>query len=139
MKKTPAKQPNPELENQLKRALADYQNLVKRVNEDKQEFVKYVSASVVSKFLPILDDLERAQAHLKDEGLRLTIDKFKGVLQAEGVTEIKLINTIFDPKTAECSELVPGLKDSIIAVIIKGYTLNGQVIRPARVKVGKGE
>ncbi|MCX6816970.1 MAG: nucleotide exchange factor GrpE [Candidatus Beckwithbacteria bacterium] len=125
------------LENQLKRTLADYQNLTKRVEADKQEFVKFVSASLIAKLLPILDDLERAQEHLKNAGLQLTIDKFKSVLQAEGVSEIKLLNTVFDPKTAECSELVAGQPNLILAVVQPGFYLHDRVLRPARVKVGK--
>jgi len=129
---------NIELENQLKRALADYQNLVKRVNEEKAEFVKFVSQGLLLKLLPAVDDLRHAQAHLKDAGLGLAIDKFKAALAAEGVAEMNLLNTVFDPKTAECLELINGKKDYIIEIVQPGYTLNGRVLRPARVKVGKG-
>ena len=48
---------NLELENKLKRALADYQNLVKRVNEEKSEFVKFFSRELILKLLPVFDDL----------------------------------------------------------------------------------
>ncbi len=126
------------LENQLKRTLADYQNLQKRVVVDQQNFVKFANAVLLTKLLPVLDDLEKAQEHLKNNGLQLTIDKFKSVLQTEGISEIKLLNTVFDPKTAECAELVPGKKDYIIEIVQTGYALHGRVLRPARVKVGKG-
>lgn len=126
------------LENQLKRTLADYQNLQKRVVSDQQDFVKFVAASLIAKLLPVLDDLEKAQEHLKNAGLQLTIDKFKSVLQAEGISEIKLLNTLFDPKTAECVEIIPGKKDYIIEIVQTGYALHDRVLRPARVKVGKG-
>lgn len=124
------------LENQLKRALADYQNLVKRVNEDKQDFIKFANADLLAKLLPVLDDLEKTQEHLKNAGLQLTIDKFKSVLQAEGISKIKLLNTVFDPKNAECVELIPGKKDYIIEIVQTGYALANRVLRPARVKVG---
>lgn len=130
--------PTQTLENQLKRTLADYQNLQKRVVADQQDFVKFANAVLLTKLLPVLDDLEKAQGHLKNAGLQLTIDKFKSVLQAEGISEIKLLNTPFDPKTAECAELVPGKKDYIIEIVQTGYALHGRVLRPARVKVGKG-
>jgi len=134
------KKPSPAqtLENQLKRTLADYQNLQKRVAGDQQDFVKFANAVLLTKLLPVLDDLGKTQEHLKNAGLQLTIDKFKSVLQVEGVSEIKLLDTVFDPKTAECAELVPGKKDYIIEIVQTGYTLNGKVLRPARVKVGKG-
>jgi len=134
------KKPSPTqtLENQLKRTLADYQNLQKRVVADQQDFVKFANAVLLTKLLPALDDLEKTQEHLKNAGLQLTIDKFKSVLQAEGISEIKLLNTVFDPKTAECVELIPGKKDYIIEIVQTGYALQGRVLRPARVKVGKG-
>lgn len=127
------------LENQLKRTLADYQNLQKRVVADQQDFVKFANAVLLTKFLPVFDDLEKAQEHLKNAGLQLTIDKFKSVLQTEGISEMKLLKTVFDPKTAECSELVKGQKNLILAVVQKGFYLHDRVLRPARVKVGKGE
>ena len=69
----------------------------------------------------------------------MIIAKFKTVLESEGVAELNLANTIFDPKTAEVSELINGKKDYIIEIVQPGYTLNGRVLRPARVKVGKGD
>ena len=128
-----------QLESQLKRTLADYQNLIKRVEQDKAELIKFVNADLLTKILPVLDDLERTQAHLKNEGLQLTLNKFKMILANEGVSEMKLLNTVFDPKTAECNELVAGQKDLILAVVQKGFYLHNRVLRPARVKVGKGD
>ena len=126
------------LENQLKRTLADYQNLQKRIVGDQQDFVKFANADLLTKLLPLLDDLNRANAHLKNQGLQLTIDQFKSILEFEGVKELQLLNTPFDPKNAECVELVPGKKDYIIEIVQTGYALQGRVLRPARAKVGKG-
>jgi len=128
-----------ELENLLKRALADYQNLKKRVDQDKKDFVKFATASVLDKFLSVLDDLERAQSHLKNDGLKLSIDQFQKVLSSEGVEEIKVLNTPFDPNTSDCTELIKGKKNQIIEIVKKGYTLHGKVLQPVQVKVGKGE
>lgn len=129
---------NIELTNQLKRALADYQNLKKRVETDRSEFVKYAASTLILNLLTVLDDLERSASHLQDQGLSLTIDKFKAVLQAEGLTETPVLNIPFNPETAECAELIDGPKDIVVEIINKGYQLGGQVLRPARVKVGKG-
>lgn len=127
------------LENQLKRTLADYQNLQKRVFADQQGFVKYANTALLSKLLPVLDDLNRTVIHLKDQSLKLTLDQLKSALETEGVIELKLINTPFDPKTAECVEIIPGKKDYIIEIVQTGYALHDRVLRPARVKVGKGD
>lgn len=132
MKKT-----NP-LNDQLKRVLADYQNLTKRVESERLEFIKYVLEQFLLKLLPVVDALEAAEAHLKDQGLNLALQQLKTILAGEGVKEMDLLNRPFDPKLAECLELVPGQKDQVVAVAQKGYLLNDKVLRPARVKVGKG-
>jgi len=129
---------NPQ-EEQLKRALADYQNLIKRVEADRVEFIKYVLTQFLAKLLPVIDDLEAAEAHIKDQGLTLAVDKLKTILNEEGVKEMALLNRAFDPKLAECLELAPGKKDQVVGVAQKGYLLNDKVLRPARVKVGKGD
>jgi molecular chaperone GrpE len=127
-----------QIEEQLKRALADYQNLKKRVEADKLEFTKYVLQEFLHKLLPVVDTLETAQTHLKDQGLDLAVQQLKTVLNDEGVKEIEVMHQPFDPKTAECVELAAGKKDEVIEVSQKGYLLFDKVLRPARVKVGKG-
>ncbi len=119
--------------------MADYQNLKKRVESERLEFIKYVLEQFLKKLLPAVDDLEAAEAHLKDEGLSLAVAKLKMILNQEGVKEMNLLNQVFDPKLAECLELAPGKKDQVIEVAQKGYILNDKVLRPARVKVGKGD
>ena len=125
-------------DDQLKRALADYQNLTKRVEAERLEFVKYVLEQFLAKLLSVVDALEAASTHLKDQGLGLALQQLKTVLAEEGVKEMSLINQPFDPKTAECVEIIPGKKDQVVSVTQKGYLLNDKVLRPARVKVGKG-
>ncbi len=127
-----------QLELQLKRSLADYQNLKKRFESDKSDFIKFASASIIDKLLSVLDDLERAEAHLKNKGLNLALNQFRQTLKSEGVKELKVKNTNFDPQTSDCAELVKGEKNKIINIIQKGYLLNGRVLRPAKVKVGQG-
>ncbi len=127
-----------QLETQLKRSLADYQNLKKRIDSDKEDFIKFASASLIDKLLSVLDDLERAEKHLKDKGLGLVLNQFHQVLRSEGVKELKVADTSFDPQTSDCQQLVKGPKNKIINVIQKGYSLNGRVLRPAKVKVGQG-
>ena len=126
------------LDDQLKRALADYQNLKKRVEGERLEFVKYVLEQFLVKLLPVVDALEAAGYHLKDQGLDLAINQLKTILTDEGVKEMNVLNQPFDPKLAECLEIVAGKKDQVVSVTQKGYLLNDKGLRPARVKVGKG-
>ncbi|MEK7622878.1 MAG: nucleotide exchange factor GrpE [Patescibacteria group bacterium] len=128
-----------ELENNLKRALADYQNLKKRSEEERAILAKFSASVVLAKLLPVLDDLKRAQAHLQDPGLDLAVKQFLTVLVEEGVKEINLLNQPFNPQFAECTEMVPGPKNQVMEVINQGYTLYDRILRPAKVKVGKGD
>lgn len=128
-----------EFENKWKRALADYQNLEKRFEKEKKEFVKFSNAALLDKLLSVLDDLERAEMHVKDKGLSIAVDQFRSVLKTEGIEEIKALNKDFDPESMDCLEVVKGKENKVIEVVEKGYLLNSKVLRPAKVKVGKGK
>ena len=127
-----------ELEEKWQRVLADYDNLRKRVEKEKREFVKFSNASLVDKLLPVLDALEECVKHLKDEGLKLSLEQFKKVLASEGLKEIKTKGEKFDPEKMDAVEVVNGKKDIVVEVVLKGYNLNNRVLRPAKVKVGQG-
>src|SRR3989344_6535552 len=78
-----------QLRGQLARALADYDNLRKRTDEEKTLWIKFSSQSIITKLLTILDMLEKAKEHLKDQGLAIATLEFKKILNEEGVTEIQ--------------------------------------------------
>lgn len=126
-----------DLEEKWKRALADYYNLEKRVEKEKGKFVKFANAVLLDKLLGVLDNLERAERHLEDEGLKMSLDQFRSVLQSEGVMEIKVLGQNFDAETMDCAEVVKGPKNVVMKVINKGYKLNNHVLRPAKVEVGQ--
>ncbi len=136
-KKTPKvhDEKNTDLENQLKRALADYANLQKRAEEEKRNASRFANAILIAKFLDVLDGLEAALSAENSVGLDLVVRKFKDVLINEGVKEIPTQGD-FDPELHEGIATVPGEKSGQIAEVLqKGYTLNDRVLRPARVKV----
>ena len=124
---------------QLKRVMADYDNFKKRTVRDQLEFVKYSNRELLTKLLPVLDDLERAEAHVKDAGLSLAIKHLREVLSAEGVSELEVAGKTYDPTLAEVTETVDGPKDQVVEVVRIGYKLNDQILRPAQVKVGSPE
>jgi len=128
-----------DLESKWKRALADYHNLEKRIDKEKEAFVKFSNAQLLENLLTVLDDLERAEKHLKDQGLSLAINKFKEVLQKENLEEIKAQGEEFNPELMEATEIVAGLKNRVVEVVNKGYLLNNKVLKVAKVKVGNGE
>lgn len=128
---------NSELREKLARSLADYVNLEKRIENQRQFFVTLTTISIITKMIEVLDDLRLTQDHLQDQGLQMTIDKFFNVLKNEGLEEIKTEDQTFDPAFMDCINTQKGEDNKILSVHKKGYTLNGQVIRPAQVVVGK--
>lgn len=128
-----------DLTEKWKRALADYHNLEKRIKQERQSFIKFSNSSLIDKLLSVVDSLEKTQDHLKDKGLDLAIDQFKSILTSEGVEEIKALKQKFNPETMDCAEVVNGPENIITEVLQKGYYLNGKILRPAKVKVGKDQ
>lgn len=129
-----------QLKNQLARALADYDNLVKRVEREKSEVQKLISLRLILKLLTVLDGLESAQEHLKDQGLAISIIEFKKVLSEEGLAEIRpKVGDEFDHNTMEAIEVVKGESDNRISEItLVGWRFeDGAVVRHAKVKVTK--
>ncbi|HPT65716.1 MAG TPA: nucleotide exchange factor GrpE [Candidatus Woesebacteria bacterium] len=125
------------LEDKLARSLADYSNLEKRIESQRQLFVTLATTSILSKMVEVLDDFYLAQKHLNDQGLKMAIDKFNSVLKVEGLEEINPQQLEFDPQSMECVEAVDGRENFVVEVKKLGYKLNGHVIRPAQVSVGK--
>ncbi len=131
------------------REKAEFSNYKKRVNRDREQFQKDAVGRVVYKYLPILDDLERA---LKDspkdgegetwaEGIELVYRKLVTVLENDGVTPIAAeIGQIFDPNQHEAIARVPGTEhesDAIIDVMQVGYMIGERVLRPTRVAIAE--
>lgn len=139
-----------DVENQLKRALADYQNLEKRVAEGRSELTNFVGGELIKRLLPVLDHLDQALTGVSEQeresgwfkGVELAVKEFKQVLQQEGLEEIVIDpgsspGTRFNPSLHEAVDTRVGEDNKILEVTRKGYTLNGKVIRPAQVVVGK--
>ncbi len=125
-------------QNKYLRALADYQNLERRVTEQLVDQKKKADKNLILKFLDVLDDLEKGELFVSDSGLKLIKEKFVKILKDCGVKEIEVLGELFDPHVSECIAVIPGDRnDVIVKVLRKGYRLNGEVIRAARVNVEK--
>ena len=133
-----------ELEAQLKRAVADYQNLEKRITEGRSELTSFVAGELVQKLLQVLDHLEQATAGAPEgekqsgwfKGVELAVKQFKDVLRLEGLEEIQDVGE-FNPALHEAVDTREGDDNMILEVVRKGYNLNGKVLRPAQVVVGQ--
>ncbi len=129
------------------RAAADYQNYKRRVEQEREEVGRLERAALIINILPLMDDLERAlqsvDARLAGltwvDGVRLIYRKFQTILEMSGVQEIEADGQAFDPNRHEAVMFGEGEESKVISVIQKGYTLNGRVLRPAMVVVGRGK
>lgn len=132
-----------ETEDRLKRVAAEFDNYKKRNTKERDGMYNSLVADIVSNFLPILDNIEKAVAsETKDEeykkGIELVLKQFKDVLAARGVVEIETIGKTFDP---ELHEAVSSVQDDtkgekeIVQEYRKGYMIGNRVIRHSMVIV----
>ncbi len=126
-----------ELENQLKRAVADYRNLEKRLEDEKKDFVKYANRELLLRLIPAFDTLFLAEKYVADEGIKLTIKHLKESLREVGVDMIDAVGKDFDPEFMEVVVTDAGEENVVLEELRPGYTINGKLVRPVQVKVGK--
>lgn len=129
------------------RTKADFENFRKRVARESAEAEARGRAALARSLLPVLDNLERALAaaepidrdtapnHLA-HGVRLVYEELAGVLRGAGIESFSPQGEAFDPDWHEAMMTRPGEEGRVLEVLEKGYRLNGQVLRPARVVVG---
>lgn len=128
------------------RAQADFVNYKRRNEQERSEVVNYANSTLISNVLPVLDDLERALASVPEElaesrwvdGVRHIYRKLQSILDAHGVSVIEAEGKEFDPNIHEAVMSVEGEEGKVIEETQKGYKLRNRVIRPTKVKVGKG-
>ena len=125
------------LEEQLARAVADYRNLEKRLEDEKREFVKFANRELLARILPSFDALFLAEKHVSDEGIRVTIRHLQDALRDVGVERVQTEGLMFDPEKMEAVTTDEGEENKVLEELRPGYTLNGKLLRPAQVKVGK--
>ena len=132
-----------ETEDRLKRVAAEFDNYKKRNAKERDGLYNSLVADIVSNFLPILDNFEKAvEAETKDEeyrkGIELVLKQFKDVLASRGVTEIETVGKTFYP---ELHEAVSSVQDDtkgekeIVQEYRKGYMIGNRVIRHSMVIV----
>lgn len=132
------------LEDQLKRAVADYHNLEKRVVDGRSELTAWGTQHLIHKLLPILDHLQKATEGASEaekqsgwyKGVEMSIKQFEDVLKSEGLEEVAAEGE-FDPSCHEAVDTKEGEDNIILETHQKGYALKGKVLRPAKVVVGK--
>jgi molecular chaperone GrpE len=148
-----------ELENQLteaqsqaaeykdgwQRSVADFQNYRRRVEAEKAETYQMAVGSIIKRYLPVLDDMERAiESRPADlawaNGVELICRKLQAILEAEGLKLIEAEGQKFDPNFHEAISQEPAEgvdSGTVLAVIRNGYMLGDRVVRPAMVRVAQ--
>lgn len=131
------------------RLSAEFDNYRKRTMKEKAELIKNGGEKSISSILPIIDDLERALKMMETaedvvavrEGVVLIFNKFMGIMGQNGVQMIETAECEFDTDFHEAIATIPApaeeLKGKILDCVQTGYTLNGKVIRHAKVVVGE--
>lgn len=128
-----------ELEELVKRTVADYHNLENRMQEERRSIGMYATTELVKRLLPAFDTLFLAARFTNDQGVILTAKQLLDALQNEGVMKIKTEKSEFNPALMECVEVVNGEKDLVIEELAPGFVMGDKLLRAARVKVGSGE
>lgn len=130
------------------RARAEFANYKKRVTRDQEEARMRIAAETLTKYLGVIDDLERAlkerpeegEAAAWAEGIELIYRKMYGVLDTEGVEIIEADGEYFDPTLHEAishDESEDHEEGEVIEVVQPGYRMGDRVLRPAMVRVAK--
>ena len=143
-----------EFQEQMLRSQAEMQNVRRRAEIDVEKAHKFALEKFVKELLPVADSLEKAvestEGHEESgelvasirEGVEMTLSLFMSSLKKFNVEQINPVGEPFDPQHHEAMSMVPAPDaepNSVVAVVQKGYLLNGRVVRPAMVVVAKAE
>lgn len=135
------------LNDQHLRLMAEFENYKKRTLKERADLIKYSGERVFIDMLPIIDDFERALAHLPEEdsplkeGIIMIHSKFVNFLKNNGVKEMETKDQAFDMDLHEAISMFPApdesMKGKIIDCTQKGYLFHDKVIRYAKVVVAE--
>ena len=140
-----APKPTQELEDKLKRAMADMANMRRRASEDQRRAVENATGRVAQELLPILDSFDLALQSEGDrdallEGMRMVYGMFEDLLARHGIEPIEAANASFDPQLHEAlavQERDDVAEGTVVAVHQNGFRIRDRVLRPARVVVSQ--
>lgn len=138
------------LKDQLQRTLADNQNVRRRAEQDVEKAHKFGVEKLIKELLPVVDNLERALASAPEEqdealkavleGVSMTHKSFIDGLEKYQVAVIDPEGEPFNPEEHQAMSMVeaPDAEpNTVLAVVQKGYSLHGRLLRPAMVMVSK--
>ena len=134
----------------LLRVQAEMQNLRRRTEQDIEKAHKYGQEKLSIELLAVMDNLERAQEAASNsedeaikairEGVDLTVKGFADCFKKFNIETVDPLGEPFDPQLHQAMSMQENTEsepNTVIAVMQKGYTLHGRVLRPAMVMVSK--
>ncbi|MCF6435136.1 MULTISPECIES: nucleotide exchange factor GrpE [Pseudoalteromonas] len=144
-----AKQTIADQQDSVVRAAADVENMRRRAAQDVEKAHKFALEKFANELLPVIDNLERAiefsdkeNETLKPvlEGIDMTLKSFSDAVAKFGVETVNPQGEAFNPELHQAMSIQPSndvSPNTVLAVMQKGYTLNGRLLRPAMVMVSK--
>ena len=137
-----------QLNDKYLRLYAEFDNYKRRTQKERVELLQTAGKDVIVSLLPVLDDFDRALKAMETaadvapvkEGILLVSTKLKNTLAQKGLKDVESISQPFNTDFHEAITNIPApsddLKGKVIDEVEKGYTLNDNVIRFAKVVVG---
>lgn len=136
------------LKDTLLRKAAEFENYKKRTDQEISNYIKYASENLIKELLPVYDDLGRSiesinKGETKDfetlkKGINLIYDKFRTVLEKEGLTEINSLGNEFNVDVNSALMQIPRddvKPNTVLEVVEKGYKLKDKVVKHEKVLV----
>ena len=151
----PAQEKKPDYYDQLVRLSADFENYRKRTEREKASFLAYGKKQFAEKLLPAYEVLlrqreelakkqteEECPASLKavKDGLNMVFTELEKAFKAEGIEHMDVLDKPYDPATQEVVAMIPSSEAQdgmVLQEVQMGFTMDGKVLRPARVIVGQ--
>jgi molecular chaperone GrpE len=132
----------------LQRLQAEFANYRRRTEREREQLGDHVRGEVCRQLLPVLDDLERALTHSREDetslrpGVELVYRNLKSTLESLGLKAIVSLEQSFDPQLHEAVmvQTDPDAdEETVVEELQRGYTFKERLLRPARVKVAKAD
>lgn len=131
------------------RAHAEMQNIRRRAERDVENAHKFALEKMAGELLTVVDNLERAlqaagaadeSSQALREGVEMTLSSFLTTLSKFKIEQIDPEGAPFDPQQHQAMSMIENADvepNTVVAVLQKGYSLNGRLVRPAMVMVSK--
>ncbi len=125
---------------------ADFDNFKKRAVKERSDAMKFGWERTAAEILGVVDNLERAVEYMPKDvdanlktGIEMTVSQFRSVMEKQGVAVIPTEGP-FNPELHEAmgSEASPLPSGNVTKTLVKGYTLHGRLLRPAKVVISTG-